>query len=342
VFGILINGRIGTDMGVDLGTGNTLVHVRGQGIVLNEPSVVAVQRGSRSVCAIGMDAKRMLGRTTEHVLPVRPVRGGAIADVDLAEEMLRRFLRRARARRRISTRPRVVVGVPSGITEMERRAVRSSATAAGAKQVYMLPEPLAAAIGIGLPVDTPTGNMIVDIGGGTTEIAVIALGGIICETSIRIAGDDMDAAIVAYVRKHYGLLIGEPTAEAAKIELATAIDDGEPRTTSVSGRDLVSGLPRCIELSSDDVREAIREPIRQIVAAVTRALELTPPELAADVVDHGIVMTGGGACIRGIDTLIERRTGVRVRVDPDPLTSVVRGTAAILDDMPRYRSMLRN
>jgi len=276
------------------------------------------------------------------VLPVRPVRGGAIADVDLAEEMLRRFLRRARARRRISTRPRVVVGVPSGITEMERRAVRSSATAAGAKQVYMLPEPLAAAIGIGLPVDTPTGNMIVDIGGGTTEIAVIALGGIICETSIRIAGDDMDAAIVAYVRKHYGLLIGEPTAEAAKIELATAIDDGEPRTTSVSGRDLVSGLPRCIELSSDDVREAIREPIRQIVAAVTRALELTPPELAADVVDHGIVMTGGGALLKGLDLLVSKETGMPVHVADEPLLCVVKGCGKCLDNLDILKRVARN
>ena len=344
VLGLLINARATADIGVDLGTSSTLVHVRGRGVVVNEPSVVAVRRDSGSICAIGLNAKRMLGRTTEQVLPVRPVRGGVIANVDLAEAMLRSFLKQAvRGPFPVpALRPRVVVGVPTGITELERRAVRSSAVAAGARKVYLVPEPLAAAIGAGLPVDSPRGSMVVDIGAGSTEVAVISMGGIVCETSIRVAGDDLDAAIVAHVRKHHNLLIGEPTAEAAKIQLASVDPDAEPSTISISGRDLVSGLPRRIELDNAEVRDAIQEPVRQIIAAVVRALEATPPELAADIAEYGLVMTGGGSSIRGLDRLIERYSHVPVRVDPDPLTCVVRGTAAILENMDRYRSMLHS
>lgn len=329
------------DIAVDLGTANTLVYVKGEGIVLNEPSVVAVERGSRRILGIGLEAKRMLGRTPDNIEAVRPLKDGVIADVDVTEMMLRHFLRQVTAKRIFRIKPLVIVGVPSGITELERRAVRSSATAAGAKAVYMVAEPTAAAIGVGLPIETPTGNMVIDIGGGTTEIAVIALSGIVSNTSIRVGGDELDTAIVTFLRKSYNLLIGEPTAEAVKIQIGSAWpDDDGDRTMDVKGRDLVSGIPKTVTIHAREIRECTEEPIQAIVEAVRRALEITPPELASDIVDRGIVMTGGGAMIRGLDKRLMAETNLPIHVDNEPLTCVVRGAGRILDEMQKYRSVL--
>ncbi len=328
------------DIGVDLGTANTVVYVKGEGIVLNEPSVVAVDKDSGEIKGIGLEAKRMLGRTPGGIEAVRPLKDGVIADVDVTEIMLRYFLKTVTSSRFFRIRPRIVVGVPSGITELERRAVRSSAHAAGAKEVYMVAEPMAAAIGVGLPVETPTGNMVIDVGGGTTEIAVIALSGSVAETSIRVAGDELDNAIVTFLRKNYNLLIGEPTAEAIKIQIGSAYPEDEEREMMVKGRDLVSGIPKTVRVHSAEIRECMQEPIQQIVGAVRRALEITPPELASDIVDRGIVMTGGGSLVRGLDRLLREETGLPIHVDEEPLTCVVRGTGRILDDLDRYRSVL--
>ena len=328
------------DIAVDLGTANTLVYVKGEGIVLNEPSVVAIDKGTGRIMAIGLEAKRMLGRTPETIEAVRPLKDGVIADVDITEMMLRHFLKQVTAKRIFRIKPRVVVGVPSGITELERRAVRSSAMSAGAKSVYMVAEPMAAAIGVGLPVETPTGNMVIDIGGGTTEIAVIALAGIVSNTSIRVGGDEFDAAIVTFLRKNYNLLIGEPTAEAIKIQIGSAFEMGEEREMDVKGRDLVSGIPKTVHVHSQEIRECIQEPIQAVVEAVRRALEITPPELASDIVDRGIVMTGGGALIRGMDRLLQHETNLPIHVDEEPLSCVVRGVGRILDDPQKYRTVL--
>jgi len=328
------------DIAVDLGTANTLIYVKGEGIVLNEPSVVAVEKGSGRIMAIGLEAKRMLGRTPEAIEAVRPLKDGVIADVDITEMMLRHFLKQVTAKRLLRIKPRVVVGVPSGITELERRAVRSSAISAGAKSVYMVAEPMAAAIGVGLPVETPTGNMVIDIGGGTTEIAVIALAGIVSNTSIRVGGDEFDAAIVTFLRKNYNLLIGEPTAEAIKIQIGSAFEVGEEREMDVKGRDLVSGIPKTVHVHSQEIRECIQEPIQAVVEAVRRALEITPPELSSDIVDRGIVMTGGGALIRGMDRLLQHETNLPIHVDEEPLSCVVRGVGRILDDLQKYRTVL--
>ncbi|HBU57601.1 MAG TPA: rod shape-determining protein [Gemmatimonadetes bacterium] len=328
------------DIAVDLGTANTLVYVKGEGIVLNEPSVVAVERGSRRILGIGLEAKRMLGRTPEGIEAIRPLKDGVIADVDVTEMMLRHFLKQVTSKRIFRIKPTVVVGVPSGITELERRAVRSSAMSAGSKNVFMVDEPMAAAIGVGLPVETPTGNMVIDIGGGTTEIAVIALSGIVSNTSIRVGGDELDAAIVTFLRKNYNLLIGEPTAEAIKVQIGSAFDYGEEQELEVKGRDLVSGIPKTVVVHSQEIRECIQEPIQAIVDAVRRALEITPPELASDIVDRGIMMTGGGALVRGLDKLLKHETNLPIHVDEDPLTCVVRGGGRILDDLTKYRTVL--
>ena len=330
----------GNDIAVDLGTANTLVYVKGEGIVLNEPSVVAIEKETGRIMAIGLEAKRMLGRTPEAIEAVRPLKDGVIADVDITEMMLRHFLKQVTAKRVLRIKPRVVVGVPSGITELERRAVRSSAISAGAKSVYMVAEPMAAAIGVGLPVETPTGNMVIDIGGGTTEIAIIALAGIVSNTSIRVGGDEFDAAIVTFLRKNYNLLIGEPTAEAIKIQIGSAFEVGEEREMDVKGRDLVSGIPKTVHVHSQEIRECIQEPIQAVVEAVRRALEITPPELASDIVDRGIVMTGGGALIRGMDRLLQHETNLPIHVDEEPLSCVVRGVGRILDDLKKYRTVL--
>ncbi len=341
-FGWLDSGRLlpVNDLAVDLGTANTLVYVKGEGIVLNEPSVVAVDKVNGKVLGVGLEAKRMLGRTPSGIEAIRPLKDGVIADVDISELMLRHFLRTVTAKRLFRLKPRVVIGVPSGITELERRAVRAGAQAAGAKAVFMVAEPMAAAIGVGLPVETPTGNMVIDIGGGTTEVAVIALGGIVSNTSIRVGGDEIDAAIVSFLRKNYNLLIGDPTAETIKIQIGSARPVEEEREMDVKGRDLVSGIPKTVRIHSEEVREHIQEPIQQIVEAVRRALEITPPELASDIVDRGIVMTGGGSLIRGLDRLIQDETNLPIHMDEEPLTCVVRGAGHILDDFLRFRGVL--
>ncbi|MEE8117559.1 MAG: rod shape-determining protein, partial [Gemmatimonadales bacterium] len=321
-------------------TSNTLIYVRGEGIVLNEPSVVAVEKGSGKIKGIGLEAKRMLGRTPDNIMAVRPLKDGVIADFDVAEKMLRYFLASIINKHVFRVKPKVVVCVPSGITEVEKRAVRDSAQSAGAKEVYMVAEPMAAAIGVGLPIETPTGNMVIDIGGGTTEIAVIALSGMVSDTSIRTGGDELDQAIVQFMRKNYNLLIGEPTAELIKIAIGTAVAVGDESEMDAKGRDLVSGIPKVVRIHSSEIREAIQEPIQQIVDAVRRALEITPPELASDIVDRGMVMAGGGSMIRGLDVLLSQETTLPIRVDEDPLTCVVRGTGRILDDPEKYRSVL--
>jgi rod shape-determining protein MreB len=355
-------------IGVDLGTANTLIYVKGEGIVLNEPSVVAIDRETKKIKGVGLEAKRMLGRTPDGVIAVRPMKDGVIADFDVTEKMLRYFLTLIIENHVFKVKPRVIVCVPSGITEVEKRAVRDSALGAGAKEVFMVAEPMAAAIGVGLPVETPTGNMVIDIGGGTTEIAVIALSGIVSDTSIRTGGDELDISIVQFMRKNYNLLIGdtsirtggdeldisivqfmrknynlligEPTAEQIKITIGSAAPVGDDREMEVKGRDLVSGIPKTVRVHSSEIREAIQEPIQQIVDAVRRALEITPPELASDIVDRGIVMTGGGALIRGLDLLLSQETSLPIHVDEDPLTCVVRGTGRILDDEEKYWSVL--
>jgi rod shape-determining protein MreB len=328
------------EIAVDLGTSNTLIYVRGEGIVLNEPSVVAVEQATSRIKGIGLEAKRMLGRTPEGILAVRPLKDGVIADFDVTEKMLRYFLESIIQKHVFKVKPKVIVCVPSGITEVEKRAVRDSAHSAGAKEVYMVAEPMAAAIGVGLPVETPTGNMVIDVGGGTTEIAVIALSGIVSDTSIRTGGDELDQAIVQFMRKNYNLLIGEPTAEMIKIQIGSAAPMDSDKEMEAKGRDLVSGIPKVVRIHSSEIREAIQEPVQQIVDAVRRALEITPPELASDIVDRGIVMAGGGSLIRGLDVVLSQETSLPIRVDEDPLTCVVRGTGRILDDPDKYRSVL--
>src|ERR1700704_933114 len=328
------------EIAVDLGTSNTLIYVLGEGIVLNEPSVVAIEKATGKVKGIGLEAKRMLGRTPDGIVAVRPLKDGVIADFDVCEKMLRYFLSSIINKHVFRVKPKVIVCVPSGITEVERRAVRDSAQSAGAKEVYMVAEPMAAAIGVGLPGETPTGNMVIDIGGGTTEIAVIALSGIVSDTSIRTGGDELDQAIVQFMRKNYNLLVGEPTAEAIKIKIGSAAPTGDEREMEVKGRDLVSGIPKTVRVHSTEIREAVQEPIQQIVDAVRRALEITPPELASDIVDRGIVMTGGGALIRGLDLLLSHETNLPIHVDEEPLTCVVRGAGRILDDEAKYWSVL--
>jgi rod shape-determining protein MreB len=331
--------RPATEMAVDLGTANTLVLVKGEGVVLNEPSVAAVDHAG-NIMGIGHEAKMMLGRTPDGITAVRPMKDGVIANFDIAEKMLRHFLRLIIDRTVLKVKPTVIVCVPSGITEVERRAVRDSARSAGVKRLLMVSEPMAAAIGVGLPVETPTGSMVIDIGGGTTNIAVIALGGIVCDASIRTGGDELDQAIVQYMRKTYSLLIGDPTAEKIKIRLGSAVPLVPEEETDVKGRDLVSGLPKTVRVDSSGIRDAIQEPLSRIVNAVRRALEMTPPELSSDILEHGIVLTGGGSLIRGLHQLLQDETGLPVRVDVDPLTSVVRGTGRILDDVARYGKVL--
>jgi rod shape-determining protein MreB len=328
------------DIAIDLGTANTLIQVKGQGVVLNEPSVVALDRATGRVRAIGLEAKRMLGRTPEGIVAVRPLRDGVIADVDRAELMLRHFVESVVPRGLFRARPRVVVGVPSGITEMERRAVRSAVSSAGAKEVFLISEPLAAAIGVGLPVVPPPMLTTMLPRGETTEIGVIALSGIVSDTSIRVAGNELDENIVAFLRKQYSLLIGEATAEMIKIQVGSAARLPEEIEMDVNGRDLISGIPKTVRVRSEEVRECIQEPIHAIVAAVRRALEVTPPELAADIVDDGIVMTGGGALIRGLDRVLAADTGLPIHVDEDPLGCVVRGAGMVLDEWGKYSGVL--
>ena len=327
------------DVAIDLGTANTLVHVRGQGIVLNEPSVVAVDTQTRKVVAVGNDAKAMLGKTPDHIRAVRPMKDGVIADFQITEIMLREFIRKATRKRRM-VKPRIVICVPSGITEVEKRAVRDSAEHAGARDVFLVAEPIAAAIGVGLPVNRPSGNMVIDIGGGTTEIAVIALDGIVCDTSIRVGGDEMDEAIITHIKKTYNLLVGDLTAENIKKTIGSAAPLPEELEMEIKGRDLVAGIPKTLRISSVEIREALREPILQIVEALKLALERTPPELAADIVDRGIVMTGGGSLLRELETLLKEETNLPINTVDDQLSCVVLGTGKILEDIEYYEKVL--
>jgi rod shape-determining protein MreB len=329
----LVAGFFSNDMAIDLGTANTLVYVKGEGIVLNEPSIVAIHQADNTVLAVGKEAKAMLGRTPGNIVAIRPLKDGVIADFDVTEKMLGYFIRRVRKRRAL-VRPRIVIGVPSGITQVEKRAVRDSAMQAGAREVYLIEEPMAAAIGAGMPITEPGGNMVVDIGGGTTEVAVISLSGIVYSRSVRIAGDEMDEAIVQYIRKNYNLLVGERRAEEIKIRLGSAYPmGGERRTMEVKGRDLIDGIPKTIVIGDDEIREALREPIMTIVDAVRTALERTPPELAADIVDKGIVLTGGGALLKGLDLLLRQETNLPITVAEDPLSCVALGTGKVLDEL---------
>lgn len=325
-------GLFSYDMGIDLGTATTLVFIKGQGIVLCEPSVVAIQKGTSNVLAVGEEAKRMLGRTPGNIVAIRPMKDGVIADFEITESMLRYFIRKVHKSRHM-VRPRMVIAIPSGITEVEKRAVKDSALHAGAREVFMVEEPVAAAIGVGLPIQEPAGNMIIDIGGGTTEIAVISLAGIVFSRSIRIGGDEMDEAITEYLKKTYNLMIGERTAEDIKMKIGSAYPLEEELTMEVRGRDLVAGLPKMVTISSEEIREALADPISQIVESVRITLERTPPELSADLIERGIVMAGGGSLLKGLDKLIQEETGLPVHVADDPLTAVALGTGKVLSEI---------
>jgi rod shape-determining protein MreB len=320
------------DLAIDLGTANTLIYVRGKGIVLSEPSVVAIKKGTNNVLKVGKEAKEMLGRTPGSIVAIRPMKDGVIADFDVTEQMIRQFIWKIHNRKTL-VRPRIIMCVPSGITQVEKRAIRDSAEQAGAREVHLIEEPMAAAIGAGLGVQEPSGNMIVDIGGGTTEVAVISLGGIVYSQSVRIAGDEMDEAIIQYLKRKYNLLVGERTAENIKIHIGSAYPFDEPRKMEIKGRDLVDGIPKALTINDSDIREALHDPIYAIVDAVKTALERTPPELASDLAEKGIVMAGGASLLHGLDTLIALETHLRVRVADDPLSCVVLGTGKVLDEL---------
>ncbi|GAW93319.1 rod shape-determining protein [Calderihabitans maritimus] len=335
------------DLGIDLGTANTLVHVKGKGIVLQEPSVVAIRQDTHEVLAVGEEAKRMIGRTPGNIVAIRPMKDGVIADFDITQSMLRYFINKALRRRTFLFKPRVVVCVPTGVTAVEERAVREAARQAGAKEAYLIEEPMAAAIGAGLPVHEPTGNMVVDIGGGTTEVAIISLGGIVTSKSIRIGGDEMDEAIVQHIKRTYNLMIGERTAEEIKITIGAAFfGDSEAdqerrhKTYEVRGRDLVTGLPKTISITAEEVKEALSEPVTSILDAIKICLEKTPPELAADIMDRGIVMAGGGSLLWGLDRLVSEVTGMPVHLAEDPLAAVANGTGKALENIEVLRKVL--
>lgn len=319
------------DLGIDLGTANTLVYIKDQGIVLREPSVVAVKAGTNEVLAVGDDAKRMLGRTPGNIVAIRPMRDGVIADFAITEQMLKYFIHKVTNSKNAS--PRVVIAIPSGVTEVERRAVDEAAKQAGAKEVYLIEEPMAAAVGVGLPIQEASGNMVVDIGGGTTEVALISLSGIVFSQSVRIAGDDLDESISQALRKTYNLMIGERSAEEIKIRLGSACETGKESTMEVKGRDLVSGLPKTVTVSSKEIREALSDALGKIVESVKSTLERCPPELAADLVDRGIILAGGGALLRGLDRLIKEKTGLPVHIAEDPLSAVAEGTGKSLSEL---------
>ncbi|HZK13610.1 MAG TPA: rod shape-determining protein [Desulfobaccales bacterium] len=338
-----ILGWFSNDLAIDLGTANTLVYVKGKGIVLSEPSVVAVRKNDRDhrtrVLAVGRDAKMMLGRTPGNIVAIRPMKDGVIADFEITEAMLRHFIRKVHNRRSL-IRPRIIICVPSGITPVEKRAVRESAESAGAREVYLIEEPMAAAIGAGLPITEPICNMVVDIGGGTSEVAVISLAGIVYSKSVRMGGDKMDEAILQYVKRTYNLLIGERTSEIIKTTIGNAYPGTEIESMDVKGRDLVTGIPKIINVNSDEVRQAIQEQIDTIVAAVKGALEQTPPELAADIVDRGIYLTGGGALLKNLDTLLHQETGLPIKIADDPLSTVVMGSGKALDNLSILKEVM--
>ncbi len=333
-----ILGLFSNDLSIDLGTANTLVYVKGRGIVLCEPSVVAIQRGSSRVLAVGEEAKRMIGRTPGNISAIRPMKDGVIADFEVTEAMLRYFIKKVQPRK--INKPLVIVAIPSGITEVEKRAVRDSALRAGAREVFLVEEPKAAAIGVGLPIHEPGGNMIIDIGGGTTEMAVISLDGVVVSRSIRIAGDEMDQAIIEHLRKVYNLMIGERTAEEIKIRIGSAYPLDEELTMEVRGRDLVIGLPKTVTITSEEVREALSEPVRTIVESARLTLEKTPPELSADLIDRGIVLAGGGSLLRGVDKLLAEETGLPVHIADNPMTAVAMGVGKGLDNIRYLRTRI--
>jgi rod shape-determining protein MreB len=330
---------LSNDLGIDLGTANTLIYVRGRGLLIDEPSVVAVDKNTRNVRAIGLEAKRMLGRTPGEIEAVRPMKDGVIADFEVTEYMLRDFIRMAQKKRHFIA-PRIVICVPSGITEVEKRAVVDSAEGAGVREVYLVAEPMSAAIGMGLPVHEPSGNMVIDIGGGTAEIAVIALNGTVCDMSVRVGGDEMDEAIISYLKRTYNLLVGESTAEQIKIQIGSAFPLQEELEMEVKGRDLVAGIPKTLRISSTEIRDALNEPVSIIIEAVKEALEHTPPELSADILDKGIIMTGGSSQLRGLDERIRQETNLPVNVIDEPLTCVARGALKIIENLEQFRPVL--
>ncbi len=337
-----ILGLFSNDMAIDLGTANTLVYVKGKGIVLSEPSVVAVRKEARygnRVLAVGKEAKMMLGRTPGNIVAIRPMKDGVIADFEVTEAMLRHFIRKVHHRRNL-IRPRIIISVPSGITQVEKRAVRESAESAGAREVYLIEEPMAAAIGAGLPITEPTSNMVVDIGGGTTEVAVISLAGIVYSKSVRVGGDKMDEAILQHIKRQHNLLIGERTAEMIKTTIGNACPGESVETLEVKGRDLVTGIPKTLAIDSDEVRQSISEQIDTIVETVKIALEQTPPELAADIVDRGIVLTGGGGLLKGLNVLLSEQTGLPITITEDPLSTVVLGSGKCLDNLALLREVM--
>ncbi|MDP3804526.1 MAG: rod shape-determining protein [Candidatus Omnitrophota bacterium] len=331
-------GLFSNDMGIDLGTATTLIYLKNQGIVLCEPSVVAIQAGTSNVIAVGEEAKRMLGRTPGNIVAIRPMKHGVITDFEISEAMLRYFIKKVNSGRPL-VRPRIVIAIPSGITEVEKRAVKDSALHAGAREVFMIEEPMAAAIGVGLPIQEPSGNMIIDIGGGTTEMAVISLAGVVFSKSVRVGGDELDEAIINYLKKNYNLMIGERTAEEIKIKIGSVYPLEEELKMEVRGRDLVAGLPKTVTVTSEEIREAMSEPIAQILEAVRITLERTPPELSADLIEKGIVLAGGGSLLRGIDKLISEETGLPAHLAEDPMTAVALGTGKVLSEIKYLRKV---
>jgi len=336
----LLMGIFSKDMGIDLGTANTLVYVRGKGIVMREPSVVAIQKDTGQVLAVGEEAKQMIGRTPGNIVAIRPMKDGVIADFDTTQSMIKYFIGKALRGKTFLIKPRVVIGVPSGVTAVEERAVREAALQAGAREAYLIEEPMAAAIGAGLPVHEPTGNMIVDVGGGTTEVAVISLGGIVTSCSIRVAGDEMDEAIIQHIKRNYNLMIGERTAEEIKISIGTAYPPESSETEDVRGRDLVSGLPKTITVTSEEIYRALSEPVAAILDAIRQTLERTPPELASDIMDRGIVMAGGGALLRGLDRLVSEETHMPVHLADEPLLAVAHGAGRVLENIDILKKVL--
>jgi len=334
-------GRFSKDMGIDLGTANTLVYVRDKGIVINEPSIVAVNERTDQILAVGEEAKKMVGKTPAHIIAHRPLADGVVSDFEVTERMLKYFIEKVhRETFAVLPRPRVVVGLPLGVTEVERKAVEDATLSAGARQVLLVEEPMAAAIGARMPVQDASGNMVVDIGGGTTEIAVISLGGVVTWRSLRIAGDEMTENIIQYARDQFNLLLGDSTAEKIKVTLGNAVEMEEPFVSKMRGRDLISGLPKEVEVTSDHIREAIRSTTQMFIENIKSTIEETPPELVADIFERGMMLTGGGALLKGLDQAIERETGVPVHIDDDPLTAVVRGTGIILDDLQALKEIL--
>ena len=342
MFGFM-RGYFSTDLAIDLGTANTLIYVRGKGVVLDEPSVVAIRQegmtGKKVVQAVGAEAKLMLGRTPGNIQAIRPMKDGVIADFNVTEQMLKYFIKKVHDTRLFHPSPRIIICVPSGATQVERRAIRESAISAGARQVYLIEEPMAAAIGAGMPVAEAAGSMVVDIGGGTTEVGVISLGGIVYSTSVRVGGDKFDEAIISYIRRNYGMLIGETTAELIKKGIGTAYPGAEVREMEVKGRNLAEGIPRAFTITSNEILEALSDPLNSIVAAVKGALEQTPPELGADIADRGMVLTGGGALLLNLDRLLREETGLPVIIAEDPLTCVVRGSGRALEEMDRLSTV---